>query len=70
MTDHLDDIALFEFLSETVTPDISERIQAHLEGCAPCRERLGEVKAVHAAALALRERYWTLPCADDSHSWN
>jgi anti-sigma factor (TIGR02949 family) len=44
-----------EYLDQELPPDVCERIQAHLEGCAPCESLAEEMKRSLAAIREYRD---------------
>lgn len=54
--EHLSEIDLNEFLDGELTPVEVRRVEAHLESCADCSERMQALKQVFGALQTVRER--------------
>lgn len=53
---HLSEIDLNEFLDGELTPLDAQRVEAHLESCAECREKMRELMEVFDALESVGER--------------
>jgi anti-sigma factor RsiW len=54
-TNHVDDAALSALVDRQLTPDETARVQAHLEACSACQERLDGFRSVANLLQALPE---------------
>jgi len=71
MTEH-PDLLLSAYLDEALAPDETDAVRAHLDGCARCQDRLGELQATSrliAALPQLEPRRSLVPRPERAPAW-